>query len=425
VRWDFVIVPKLVKTWLTDFGAVARLPQSPQKERGSYYMRLKLLLPEVEPTKYDKPGKCPRKGCCGQRFYPRQSVSKRVVDGKHTVVTAWRYECANCGCTFRVYPRGVSKKQISKRVNGMAVMLYVLGLSYGAVEIVLESLGVGIGKSSVYRAVQSAAEKVPGMKQGSILAGYRTKAVGADVTSVRCNGEWVPLGISVDAVNGMVLSIDQLPGEDAEQLKAWLEPILDAVDADVLVSDDADAFKKVSDETGRAHQVCKSHVGRNTDTLVDEISAILQKGQDPSLTHIGVTAKQALQDLATLKTLVHTRQPQDQPILEQMYLRYAQARKPGKGKKHDVAYRLRNLFLDRWNLWPRLTFYRTWQDENGNPYLDGTNNDCERSIGWWVKERYRSMRGYKRQQSTLNVSCLIAYAGNHLSGGLDLANLMA
>ena len=29
-------------------------------------------------------------------------------------------------------------------------------------------------------------------------------------------------------VNGMALSIDELPGEDAEQLKAWLEPILDA-----------------------------------------------------------------------------------------------------------------------------------------------------------------------------------------------------
>jgi predicted ribonuclease YlaK len=41
----------------------------------------------------------------------------------------------------------------------------------------------------------------------------------------------------VDAVNGIVLSIDQLPGEDAEQLKAWLEPILDAMDADGLVSD--------------------------------------------------------------------------------------------------------------------------------------------------------------------------------------------
>ena len=106
-------------------------------------------------------------------------------------------------------------------------MLYVLGLSYGAVEIVLNSLGIGIGKTSVYRAVQAAAEKVPGMKQKKLLEGYRTKAVGADVTSVRCNGKWIPLGISVDATNGITLSIDLLPGEDADELKAWLEPILD------------------------------------------------------------------------------------------------------------------------------------------------------------------------------------------------------
>jgi predicted ribonuclease YlaK len=78
----------------------------------------------------------------------------------------------------------------------------------------------------------------------------------------------VTVRIAVDAVNGMVLRIDELPGENAEQLRAWLEPILDAVDADVVVSDDADAFKQVSDQTGRSQQVCKSHVGRNTDNLV-------------------------------------------------------------------------------------------------------------------------------------------------------------
>lgn len=359
------------------------------------------------------------------RFMPRQAVNKKIVDAQHPEVTAWRYECEKCGSTFRVYPEGVSEKQISKRVNGMAVMLYLLGLSYGAVEIVLNSLGIGIGKTSVYRAVQRLAEKVPGMKREKLMEGYKTKAVGADVTSIRCNGKWVPIGIAVDATNGMVLSIDDLPGEDAEQLKMWLEPILDAVDADVLVTDAADAFKKVSDETGRSQQVCKSHVGRNTDALVDELSAILEAGQDHSLEVIGVRPEQALADLAALKTMIHSRQPEDQSQLEEIYLRYANARKPGKGKKHDLAYRMRNLFMDRWNLWPRLTFYRTWKDENDNVILDGTNNHCERSIGWWIKERYRSMRGYKREQSALDVSRLIAFAGNHLARGLALADLMA
>ena len=388
-------------------------------------MRLNLILPKVEPNEFEYPKKCHRKGCSGIRFTPRQEVNKKIVDAQHPEVTAWRYECIKCGYVFRVYPKGVSEKQISKRVNGMAVMLYILGLSYGAVEIVLHSLGMGIGKTSVYRAVQAVARQVPGMKREKLLGGYKTKAVGADVTSVRCNGKWVTVGIAVDAINGMVLSIDELAGEDAEQLKTWLEPILDAVNADVVVSDDADAFKKVSDETGRSQQVCKSHVGRNTDALVAELSAIIGAGQDHSLNAIYITSEQALSDLDALKEMIHSRRPEDQPKLEEIYLRYANARKPGKGKKHDLAYRMRNLFMDRWNLWPRLTFYRNWKDDYGNVILDGTNNDCERAIGWWIKERYRSMRGYKQAHSALGISRLIAFAGNHLATGLRLADLMA
>jgi transposase-like protein len=349
----------------------------------------------------------------------------QIVDAQHPEVTAWRYECRKCGHVFRVYPKGVSRKQISKRVNGMAVMLYVLGLSYGAVEIVLSSLGMGIGKTSVYRVVQAVAKQVPGLKREKLLGEYKTKAVGADVTSVRCNGKWVTIGIAVDAINGMVLSIDQLPGQDAEQLQAWLKPILDAVDADVVVSDDADAFKQVSDQTGRSQQVCKSHVGKNTEALVAELSALILTGQDHSLETIQVTPEQALADLASLQEMIHSRRLEDQLRLEEIYLRYAGARKPGKGKKHDVAYRMRNLFMDRWNLWPRLTFYRNWKDEDGNEMIDGTNNHCERAIGWWIKERYRSMRGYKQEQSALDISRLIAWAGNHLARGLRLADLMA
>lgn len=387
-------------------------------------MRLNLILPKVEPGHFETPQKCHRKGCAGVRFIPRQEVKKKIVDGQHPEVTAWRYECISCGHVFRVYPKGVNHKQISKRVNGMAVMMYILGLSYGAVEIVLDSLGMGIGKTSVYRVVQSVIKQVPGLKRERLLSGYKTKAVGADVTSVRCNGKWVTMGIVVDAINGMVLSIDELPGEDAEQLKAWLEPILNAVEADVVVSDDADALKKVSDETGRSQQVCKSHVGRNTDALVAELSAIILAGEDHSLEAIGIPSQQAWEDLDTLKEMIHSRRPEDQKRLEGIYLRYANARKPGKGKKHEVAYRMRNLFMDRWNLWPRLTFYRNWKDEDGNEILDGTNNHCERAIGWWIKERYRSMRGYKQEHSALGVSRLIAFAGNHLLRGLRLADLM-
>jgi transposase-like protein len=388
-------------------------------------MRLNLILPKVEPTKFEYPKKCGQEGCAGMRFIPRQEVNKKIVDSQYREVRAWRYECVTCGGTFRVYPEGVSAKQISKRVNGIAVMLYLLGMSYGAVELMVDALGWAIGKSSVYRAVQAMVGKVAGLSKEELAERkYKAKAVGADVTSIRCNGKWIPIGIVVDATNGIVISIDVLPGEDTEQLKAWLEPILDAVDADVLVTDDADAFKKVSDETGRAHQVCKSHVGRNTDVLVDEFTTIIQSGQDSSLAAMGIKPEEALANLLALKEMIHTRRPEDQARLEELYQRYADAPKPGKHKKHCVAYRMRNLFMDRWNLWPRLCFYRNWKDD-GNEIIDGTNNHCERAIGWWVKERYRPMRGYKQERSALGVSRLIAFAGNQLARGLRLADLMA
>ena len=356
----------------------------------------------------------------------RQEVVKNIRDTQYRQVTARRYECKRCHQTMRVYPKGVGKQQISHRVLGIAIMLYVLGLSYGAVEIVMEALCIFIGKTSVYRAVQAAAEKVPGMKREKLLDGHKTEAVGADLTSVRCNGEWLTLGISVDPVNGITLSIDDLSGEDAEQMRQWLEPILNTVDADVLVTDDADAFKNVADEIGLSQQVCKSHVVRNTEDLIKDLSALIQNEdkQDQSLQAIGITPEQALDDLSTLNDLIHSRKPDDQSLVEQLYDRYAQARKPRKGR-YTIAYRMRNLFLDRWNLWPRLSFYRTWEDDYGNLILDGTNNDCERTIGWAIKERYRTMRGYKRVQSVLNVSRLIAFAVDQKSRGLHLATLIA
>ena len=54
--------------------------------------------------------------------------------------------------------------------------------------------------------------------------------------------------------------------------------------------------------------------------------------------------------------------------------------------------------------------------------LDGTNNSSERLIGWWIKERYRTMRGYKRPKSVKNVVTLTARMGAR-SGRYDMTEL--
>ncbi len=164
---------------------------------------------------------------------------------------------------------------------------------------------------------------------------------------------------------------------------------------------------------------------RNTDALVESLAPAVRQDADGSLAALGVSPAQAGADVKRLGELVHRRQPEQAAELAQLATRYAPARSPQPGHPFSLAYRLRLLFLDRWNLWGRLTRYRTWRGPQGET-LDGTNNACERGIGWWIKERYRSMRGYKRPQSAVNVSRLLAWCGNYLGhGGADLIRLMA
>ena len=388
-------------------------------------MRLHLLLPKVNPSKRPVPTTCTFSDCSGKRFRFHQPVTKSLRDTMHQQVEAHRYQCLKCGRTFRVYPEGVTNAQTSQRVKGLAVMLYLLGLSYGAVSLALEAIGVSFSKTHVYNTVQEAGKRVPGLKREQVFEGIKTSALGSDLTSVKCKGKWLPLGITVDAISGLALSIDALSGEDMQTLKEWVEPIAQQVGAQLLVTDDADGFKTVADEIGVQHQVCKSHVLRNTESLIERFKALVGQAADASLQAIGVSAAQAQADLSRLGELIKSRKREDAKELEVLHHRYGQAIPPRPGESMSLAYRLRLLYLDRWNLWFRLTRYRSWKGPKGER-IDGTNNACERAIGWWIKERYRSMRGYKVPANAERVSRLLAWSGNFLNqGGANLALLLS
>jgi len=384
-------------------------------------MRLRILLPKVNPEAITVPTQCAYAGCGGRTFHLRQEVAKPLRDTVYHEVQVHRYECLRCKRTFRVYPEGTTHAQTSQRVKGLAVMLYLLGLSYGAVSLALEGLGVYLCKSRVYDAVQEAAKRVPGLKRDQVFAGVKTPALGGDLTSVKCKGEWFSLGITVDPISGLALTIDQLTAEDTKTLQDWIEPIAKSVGATVLVTDDADGFKTVADEVGVQHQVCKAHVLRNTETLIERYQPLVARDADGSLKAIDVSPQQAAADLTRLGELVKSRQREQATELETMHRRYVEAPPPQEGEHQSLAYRLRLLFLDRWNLWHRLTRYRKWKGPKGET-LDGTNNACERAIGWWIKERYRTMRGYKVPENAVRVSRLLAWCGNFLNTE-DGANL--
>jgi hypothetical protein len=74
-------------------------------------MRLQLLLPKVEPKEISEPTVCAYAGCGSKRVQMHQSVEKALRDTTHKQVEVHRYRCQECGRTFRVYPKGVSKAQ--------------------------------------------------------------------------------------------------------------------------------------------------------------------------------------------------------------------------------------------------------------------------------------------------------------------------
>lgn len=391
-------------------------------------MRLLVIPPPVQPAVYPEPEGCSSPACGSRHVQFRQAVRKPLRDPFGAEVIAHRYQCPRCGRTFRGYPVGVSHDQTSARLQGLAVLFYVLGMRYGAVAIALSALGAPLSKVAVSNAVQAAGTRVAGLRREAVgRGGGRVLGLGVDVTSVRCQGEWLTVGVGLDASNGLVLTVDLLPNGEAATLTAWVEDLAAAIGAEGLVSDDADPCKTAADANGLDQQVCKAHVQRNTEAWVEAIAAALVGDADGSLAAIGVSPAQAVADGQALPRLMTERQPTPEAnaALEAIHRRYLGAAKPAEGETMALAYRLRLFRLDRWNLWPRLTRYRRWEGPDGET-LDGTNTACERAIGWWVKERYRSMRGDKRPESVLTVSRLVAAIGNALDGpAFPLAEVVA
>ena len=180
-------------------------------------MRLRIVLPKVNPEAIAVPTECVYAGCGGRRFHLRQEVTKALRDTVYHEVQVHRYQCLRCtrerSGSIQREPPG---RRRAPRVKGLAVMLYLLGLSYGAVSLALEGLGISLCKSRVYDAVQEAASRVPGLSRDQVFADVKTPALGGDLTSVKCKGEWLPLGVTVDPISGLALTIDALTAEDTQ-----------------------------------------------------------------------------------------------------------------------------------------------------------------------------------------------------------------
>jgi len=383
-------------------------------------MHLSVRLPKVEPLHIELPTQCPRrdpknpkKKCNGTHFKLHQLTCRKPLrDPRQTQVTARRYRCLKCNRTFRVYPTGVSHAHQSDTLKGLSVLLYVLGLSYQGVADLLDALQHPLSKATVYANVQAAGQRAIALRQ-QWRQQQTCQVLGMDFTHVKCKGEDKIVAVATAILTGEPLDFEIVQSESALQAERWIRDIARMVGAEILVTDDADGLKTVADDLDLQHQICRAHVNRNVHDLLGAIGEKALEHPDPVPTELqgtDLTVDHFLDDVQTVEHIITTLPADGQAHLVRLAARYQYARPPTLGHRATMWYRMRLLTLDWSENWARLAFYQKWRGANGEK-LDGTNNVTEQIIGQRIKERYRTMRGYKRKESILNVSSLTAWLG--------------
>ncbi len=387
-------------------------------------MHLNVRLPAVQPETFQSPRTCPytdrqhrKQPCRGTRFKRHQMhCPKSLRDTRHTPVRAQRYRCLTCRRTFRVYPSGVSSAQQSATLKALSVLLYILGLSYQGVSDLLEALNQPLCKSTVYHNVQAAGERAIALRSAWLKQpGIKVEVLGIDCTHVKRLGQDTIVAVASSILSGAALDFEIIDDESAPTVTAWIGELADSMGAAVLVTDDADALKTVANDLGLDQQICRAHVNRNVHDLIASLGTKALEHPDRVPRGLHLSVEQFLADLQSLEELIKGLPYDGQAQLTALTERYQGAPPPKPNSKASMWYRMRLLTLDWSEHWSRLVRFQSWRSAHGE-ILDGTNNVTEQIIGQRVKERYRTMRGYKRDESILNVSSLLGWVGMQPAG---------
>jgi len=319
-------------------------------------MKLRLLVPQVNTQPNNRPKSC---RWCGSPYLHRHgSVTKAIIDNQVRDTQAVRYKCTACRRTFRHYAEGVSHYRQSRRLMGLAVLLWTLGLSEWATSHALHAFQAGIHRSSVHR---------DRLRAGALLqrrgAAGQLRVMGADETVVRVRGKTTLLGFLVDAESGETIGVDLLVQQDSLAFKRWLESYAERLGVEVLVTDDLNTYKPVVAELDLDHQICLAHVRKWVASRLKEIP--------------GCETEKAV-----IRDLMRRLPPWGWRVLLSLERR-ARGSPP-----------LKRLVVDLLQRWPALLCHRR------RPGVPGTNNCTERAIGK-SKVRFKTARGFGSVEGAL------------------------
>ena len=373
-------------------------------------MRQVWKLPQTESSTQERPKRCPR--CGGRRVYRHSRLRRRVIDPKLETVEVIRYRCEDCRKLMRVHPAGiVPQQQQSRRLQVLSSLLYALGLSYDRASLVLDVLGCGVVKSTIWQNVPACAWPHADRQQLGKAAvrrwqpGGRRPVLGVDETQLKVKGKGITLGFVTDPESGQIVALEVLASREATEMERWLNDLLERFGCEVVVSDDLESYKPAVDAMGREHQLCLAHARKALRRRLKKIPGY--EGEKQQIHH-------ALQELT----------PQAKRDLQRLRRRFASARPPTKGQRQSPQFAMRMCIHHLLENWRRLTCYQRGhkgRDALGrliprNYPVPTTNNATENSIGRAIKVRSKLTRGFKSLPGAIHTSLLVACIGGVLAG---------
>lgn len=336
-----------------------------------------LGLAEVNDEISTRPRGCPYCGSVLLQGWGK--VAKPLRDTQLNEVEVRRYRCCDCQRTFRHYPEGVGPADQSRRLQQLAAICWVLGLSLRGVTGILGAFGIQLCHMSVWRDVQALANvwNLPPPPQG-------VRVLGVDGFYASIKGQDSGMVVAVDMGTGDPVALARIDEKDRPALFAWLTALKDNLGVEVLVSDDFNSYTTAAERLDLEHQICRFHYLRWVNRLLNRLQKQLDDEWHEPLDQV----RQLLQDL-----------PPDGG--HRIYQLYRQVKAPPRIYNQPMSplARLQKLLLRLSDNW---SSYRLFLERDDVP---ATNNATERTIGRW-RIRSRSVRGFKSWSGLVNAFTL-------------------
>jgi hypothetical protein len=360
---------------------------------GKEAQMVRYILPSVEGV-LELERRCPH---CGRRPGRIHSAvrHRRISDIKAQSIPQRRMKCPWCKTTWTLRPSGVSPGcHRSRRLMGLGVMLYMLGLSYRGVQTFLPLLDCRGGKSSIERDVAEAGLTAHALHGQAPK--MQVRVLGVDGTGAAMAGQNAGVLFFVAIDNGQLVGVQPVHEEQTDLVRRHVRRVMAQVHAQELRTDEHSVYEGIVPP--EQHRLCLTHWRKS-------------KGKRAYDLHRQAVAEDRPLEADTMQALLNLlrEQPRAPTVPEELsglVRRYINARKGLPWKINQLLQHVE----------------RTWDQVSDDPH-DATNNGTERVIGLTLKIRAKTMRGFKAMHKVLNHSYL-AYFLRGQGGICDLRKVI-